>query len=317
MSPAADILAMRQQFDEFDAFAVAARNWEVDFQQLDQGRFVGEMEQVSAGAVTVLRCQFNRKLQQLGNAPPGCRTFAVPMPGHTPHMWRRHEVTSEDLTAFGANAELNCTSMPGFHVFAVSIGEELMAEAAQRLGYDSHESIINREQVAHCDPERLEALRRVCQASAGFSSESLTSEQAVSEELQWDLPSLMLQGFLSADRKHPVPISRERQKALRLAMEAIEDSEESIWKVSELCQLTGIRERTLRYAFVEALGVSPKAYLQSRRLNDVHRALLQGGAQTTIADVANGNGFWHMGQFAADYRQMFGELPSTTLLRVS
>jgi len=29
--------------------------------------------------------------------------------------------------------------------------------------------------------------------------------------------------------------------------------------------------------------------------------------------VANAWGFWHMGQFARDYRRLFGELPSDTL----
>jgi hypothetical protein len=32
-------------------------------------------------------------------------------------------------------------------------------------------------------------------------------------------------------------------------------------------------------------------------------------------DVANRWGFWHMGQFAADYKRQFGELPSATLKR--
>ncbi|UCG61547.1 MAG: helix-turn-helix domain-containing protein [Candidatus Zixiibacteriota bacterium] len=36
---------------------------------------------------------------------------------------------------------------------------------------------------------------------------------------------------------------------------------------------------------------------------------------TTIADVANHWGFWHMGQFSADYRRLFGELPLETLRR--
>ena len=31
------------------------------------------------------------------------------------------------------------------------------------------------------------------------------------------------------------------------------------------------------------------------------------------ADSANNWGFWHMGQFAKDYRRLFGELPSKTL----
>jgi hypothetical protein len=34
-----------------------------------------------------------------------------------------------------------------------------------------------------------------------------------------------------------------------------------------------------------------------------------------VSDVANSWGFWHMGQFAADYRAMFGELSSSTLNR--
>ena len=33
----------------------------------------------------------------------------------------------------------------------------------------------------------------------------------------------------------------------------------------------------------------------------------------SVADAANEWGFWHMGQFAKDYRRMFGELPSETL----
>ena len=33
-----------------------------------------------------------------------------------------------------------------------------------------------------------------------------------------------------------------------------------------------------------------------------------------VAEVASRWGFWHMGQLAADYRQLFGELPSETLI---
>ena len=33
----------------------------------------------------------------------------------------------------------------------------------------------------------------------------------------------------------------------------------------------------------------------------------------TIQDIASHWGFWHLGQFAQDYRHLFGELPSDTL----
>ena len=40
-------------------------------------------------------------------------------------------------------------------------------------------------------------------------------------------------------------------------------------------------------------------------------------SSTSITKVANRWGFWHMGQFASDYRKLFVELPSDTLGRRS
>ena len=33
---------------------------------------------------------------------------------------------------------------------------------------------------------------------------------------------------------------------------------------------------------------------------------------TTVQEIAQRWGFWHTGEFAADYRRLFGELPSQT-----
>jgi AraC family ethanolamine operon transcriptional activator len=51
------------------------------------------------------------------------------------------------------------------------------------------------------------------------------------------------------------------------------------------------------------------------RVAGVRAELLTGPVSTAIADVANNWGFWHMGQFAHNYRKLFGELPSETLHR--
>lgn len=316
MPHADDIAILRHRFNEIDALAEAARHWQIDFHQLDRGGFLGEMGQVSADSVTVIHCQFNRRLQQLGSAPPGCRTFAVPLRDHTPLAWRGHEVLSGDLMGFGSDVEMSAISLPGFHVFAVSIGEELLVDAAQGLGFDSYEEILTREQVVRCPAGPLGALREFCSRATGSSPVTPASRLALAEALRYELPSLMLQGFLPGERKLPRPVSFDRQRGLRLALEVIRDAREPICRVSDLCRLTGAGERTLRYAFAETFGVSPKSYLQSLRLNAVRRELLQGREDTVIADVANHQGFWHMGQFAADYRRMFGELPSVTLKRV-
>ena len=62
--------------------------------------------------------------------------------------------------------------------------------------------------------------------------------------------------------------------------------------------------------------MSPGAYLRAVRLNSVRKQLRLGDPQSTkISDIANACGFWHLGQFAADYKRHFGERPSETLAR--
>jgi AraC family ethanolamine operon transcriptional activator len=48
------------------------------------------------------------------------------------------------------------------------------------------------------------------------------------------------------------------------------------------------------------------------RLNGARRELGSTVATASVSDAANRWGFWHMGQFAADYRKLFGERPSQT-----
>ena len=84
--------------------------------------------------------------------------------------------------------------------------------------------------------------------------------------------------------------------------------------VEGLVRQTGASERTLEYVFQERLGLSPKKYIRTYRLNRARRELTNPTHPgRKISDVANAWGFWHMGQFAGDYKALFGELPSETL----
>ena len=86
--------------------------------------------------------------------------------------------------------------------------------------------------------------------------------------------------------------------------------------ITELCELAHVSRRTLQYSFEDVLGISPLRYLRLSRLNSVRRALLSDiRDDETILRLAERWGFWHAGQFAHDYTQLFGENPSQTRLR--
>ena len=85
-----------------------------------------------------------------------------------------------------------------------------------------------------------------------------------------------------------------------------------VTNLEEIVDYCKCSERSLQYAFKSYLGVSPMAYVKLARLKSVFNES-SGNPQLPIVDVANKHGFWHMGQFAAEYKKWFGELPSQSL----
>jgi transcriptional regulator GlxA family with amidase domain len=82
----------------------------------------------------------------------------------------------------------------------------------------------------------------------------------------------------------------------------------------DLCAELGVSDRTLRLAFRERFGLGPMAYYKALRLNAV-RAALKAESVAAVSGVAREYGFHHLGNFAADYRWLFGQLPSETVTR--
>ena len=101
------------------------------------------------------------------------------------------------------------------------------------------------------------------------------------------------------------------------ALEVIHGSDLENISALELCQQAGCSQRTLEKCFSKRFGVTPKKYVKCLRLAQVHQELrnFDTSGYDSIIELAGIHGFWHMGQFAADYRRIYGELPSNTLKR--
>ena len=83
--------------------------------------------------------------------------------------------------------------------------------------------------------------------------------------------------------------------------------------VDDIVKVSGVSARSLFAGFKRYKGVSPMMALKTRRLQAVHDELKLLGVGETITQIAYKWGFSHMGNFAKDYKMMFGELPSETI----
>jgi AraC-like DNA-binding protein len=92
------------------------------------------------------------------------------------------------------------------------------------------------------------------------------------------------------------------------------DAVGSTASIPELCGRAHVSERRLRQAFVDVVGVPPITYFRCRALNRARLRLIAADVREThVTEVALDAGFSHVGRFARQYQDVFGEYPSATL----
>jgi transcriptional regulator GlxA family with amidase domain len=103
---------------------------------------------------------------------------------------------------------------------------------------------------------------------------------------------------------------RQVERALAL----IADQLDGRVRVPVVAAYLGVSERTLRHRCTAHLGTSPARLLRQQRLIQAHSALPAADTgSATVTEVALRFGFGHLGRFAVQYREAFGERPSDTL----
>ena len=134
--------------------------------------------------------------------------------------------------------------------------------------------------------------------------------------LESDLLEALLRTLCLATPKPLAAGAKRRQVGFDLAIDSMREADLGSVNASVLCAGIGVSQRTLEYAFRERLGASPMEFIRRLRLHAVRRALLAAEhGNATVAESAMTFGFYQLGRFAAEYRALFGELPSATLAR--
>lgn len=87
-------------------------------------------------------------------------------------------------------------------------------------------------------------------------------------------------------------------------------------QVADIAAYVGTSVATLNRAFRRCHGMGPKAFVKQRRLERVQTELLRADPEaTSVTEIATKYAFWHLSQFAADYKRAFHESPSESLRR--
>jgi len=303
-------------FRDVHAHAAALQGWNLTYSQISAGVTDSTLMQVSSRRCHAFRERINRRVVQHGEAPRDKVCFAIPIsiPG-TIRMQGRD--ADENSIFFLRCGEEFMFHMPkGMDLLSLTFDRELFEKTLANVPSGEDVERLLRQAVVRVPAERIKASRQRMMAmfSEALVNEELTDSHAREAEFEQAMIEEMLQLVTdpACDRSQRSGTSVHSfivEKCHRLALSDTLNAP----NVLELCQRLQVSRRTVQNSFRLVAETTPLHYLRSVRLNGVRRTLKNTrAADLSIGDAASQWGFFHLSHFAAEYQELFRELPSQT-----
>jgi len=295
-----------------DALACAQPDWRLEYQQLSAGPFSGRLQHVQLPGLRLVREDSDRALRQRGDLGGGGYGFAMPLASSGPAIFDGQPV-GPDAIMVGRSDALDLCTPTRFSMIAAVVDAELLQRLWERLHGRPPSDWLGGPVVVAAQPAAAEALRALhLQALAVLCAPDSPLREATALVQLRD--ALLIEWIAALPRQvdaSALPTLAARKRLVDRACALMLAQPDEPLSMLEVCRRVGASRRKLNYCFQDVLGSSPVRYLRAVRLNGVRRELRAGGG--AVQDVAVRWGFWHPGQFSADYKRQFGELPSATL----
>ena len=302
-------------FESLDELSDAAiqLGWQSELLQLDTRNALSTIDCGLTPRVVLCRFVFNNRAHQLATPLDGFQTFGLLSKPQTPTTFSGQCMDASVLSYMDPVNGVDAVSETGFDAFTLALRNDLLHETAEQ-----HDMVHPGDKAWRWDKQTVFSAEAPVAAIRELLLHWLSGpnlEGADLEALESELALRVL--ALSSNRlAAPVADASGRQRIRSRALEFIRAHQRSSLKVTEVCAAASCSISSLERTFREEFGLSPKQYLVRNRLAGVRRSILNPqAANSTIAYIAGDWGFSHMSQFAADYRQVFGELPSQTQRR--
>ncbi|HEY6325661.1 MAG TPA: helix-turn-helix domain-containing protein [Candidatus Cybelea sp.] len=284
--------------------------------QLEPGNFVVRYGFVDAGPLRLSLRKMNLGFKGEAQVARQKSVIGIVADARTKARWFGTKMDAGSAFSTRNVAELS-TSGPG-SFFTVTVDEAALARLLP--GTPDALALLEITRPARLAQDPVHTMRLRASMHRMYSLDSSAKRRSR------ELPSKSIYGTLipllaammdrSADRVvESSKCLNRRLAAVRVCEAYMREHVDATLTLLDLSRVSGMRSRSLINAFEAVTGYSPMDYLKRIRLSGVQRVLQRRHRDAIrIIDVATDWGFWHMGHFTADYRMMFGETPSQTLL---
>lgn len=298
--------------------------WQQLYNQILPGKFEGTLTEVWLEDIQFFNEYTSKKVQQQCMVWPRSLWIGIPLPRNpeTGFIGNRHLADNVVGVQMGGS-EFSLNTPDDYTILGFVIDLNLLEYYFETILHKPlpYEKLSAQMAVAMklSDKQKLCGVIQSSLATANADPKILNNT-ITKKNLRYDLLESLDCLFNSIDGGEEVALLKRAQlnhmsivqKAHDFVMDNAQNRDEVT--IVEICDYLKTSRRTLQNSFHSVWGISPITYLKAIKLNAVRRELRSPFSEfTTVQDAAMSWGFWHMGQFAADYYTQFEELPSQTL----
>jgi len=297
-----------------------ARNlgaWDQTYEQLGRGRFLGRLDELWLNGLQLFRERTSHDMLETGVPWPGSRTFGIPLAMQGAGVFGGCPMPADMILTLGPRDYMEFRTPAALDIVGLSLSADALSAFSRDLEGIDLEGELHGRRLLPVAPGTLAGLRDFL--GQVFTLLETSAKQLDNPQVARGLEHALLERVIGAVRDaRPEPpqtfTATVRRGIVQRAREyALSRPDEPV-TVVELCSALKISRRTLQTCFHDMLGMSPHQYLRTLRLNGLRRDLRNVACpSTSVQAIAGRWGFWHLSSCAADYRRLFGELPSTTL----
>lgn len=305
-----------QKAESFHSLDTLQFGWDFSVSQLGPVADSSRVSLYQTAHVGYNRFHYGAAFDQRICAKEGFLCFGLFEPDN-PTTWAYDQaIPNNAVTIFPRDEAMKGSSPVGFRGNGMHFAESFMADLAEKVYQRPLISLLPA--AGLYEPSLIkvgvlrEELRKWQQLQAYYADTRLTIVSRREESLALAILDALID--VEHIEKGSLP---KYERSMARALELIHTSELESVSAVDLCTYAQCSPRFLERTFQKRFGVTPKKYIKYLRLARVRDRLLSFDTQSceSIIELAGIQGFWHMGQFAADYRLVYGELPSETLNR--
>lgn len=319
MTTAGQVVTASLATHDFDAMAGGLPGWNARLAQVGAGRFVGSFDYVMAGGTSVCRVDANQPIHVRGSHRQ--KTYGLGLPaltgGESVVSGRRMRPGQALLLPPGV--PIDQITSPDYAAVFVEIEEELFRSGLEALlGQDLDSSKVPYPLIT----PNSEAGKRLSCFLRKTIEAALAAKSCIGDTNRQETWKDQLLQYI-ADCLEPTPShatysdsGSSRQALFREAEQIMLQRPSGDLTLLELCRRLEVSRRSLMYAFEDVVGQPPMRWYRLHRLNEARARLKEvESSGAGVAEIARNFGFDHPGQFAIDFRRLFGQLPSEFLRR--